>query len=137
MSVAVRVFWQPCSTQYPPRRICSYKQPSPEISRPVYLTLGQGRDGCCGPLWQPFLPVPFMPGSPPSQTQHWADCVRLHNFHFPRAAGIGPVAARVFWLDGHPRTNSATPFEVLSLFSRKSGLPDSLSGQRHFEESGF
>ena len=42
----------------------------------------------------------------------------------------------MFWLDGHPRTNSATPFEVLSLFSKKSGLPDSLSGQRHFEESG-
>ena len=35
-----------------------------------------------------------------------------------------PVAVRVFWLDGHPRTNSATPFEVLSLFSRKSELPE-------------
>ena len=75
-------------------------------------------DWCSGRLWQPFLSVPIMPGSPHSQTQHWVDFGRLHNFHFPRAAGIGQVAVRVFWLDGHSRTN----FDVLSLFSRKSGL---------------
>ena len=93
---------------------------SPDQTSAPHAWSGSGFcDWCFGPLWQPFLSVPIMPGSPHSQTQHWVDFGRLHNFHFPRAAGIGQVAVRVFWLDGHSRTN----FDVLSLFSRKSGLP--------------
>ena len=112
--VAVRVFWQPCSTQYPPQHICSYKQPSPEISRPVHLTLGQGFViGVLGRCGNPFYLCPSC------QAHHTARLnIGLILGGYTISTFPERLAVRVFWLDGHSRTN----FDVLSLFSRKSGL---------------
>ena len=54
--------------------------------------------GVAGHWDNPFYLCPSCQA--PSQTQHWAECVRLHNFHFPREAGIvvPPDSAHVDWI---------------------------------------